>query len=179
MSEDKRFGSRTMTFESMNWKARYEEASVERDRLRDENESLNSKMNNTTNLPQKEFVKKIEDLTSQKENLTKENLQLLKVIKKLHRKAEDRKKNLKQLFELMTEKEKEIEHYKKNQLKNMALDQGTKGDDGSKNKNGERERRHDVLDSEIKRKEKELKQLENLISNRHREFEAINEVKVH
>jgi len=118
--------------------------------LSNENQRINELKGKTV---PKDLVKKVEDLSSQKENLSKENLQLLKVIKKLHRKAEDRKKNLKQLFELMTEKEKEIEQYKR-------------GKKAGPNVEAEKEKVIESLNLQIKQKETELKNLEETVSKK-------------
>jgi len=145
-------------------RARYEEVIAEKEKLKEENKILKAKY------APKDLVKKVDDLSSQKENLTKENLQLLKVVKKLHRKAEDRKKNLKQLFELMNEKEKEIEQYKNNIPKGNILDnprQEILKADAQINKN-EKEKKIKILDREIEKKEKELKKLEEVLENKNK-----------
>ena len=55
---------------------------------------------------------RLNDLAEDNERLSKENEKLGKTVQRLRKKADDRKKTLKQLFELMTEKEKELNVYK-------------------------------------------------------------------
>jgi len=52
------------------------------------------------------------DPTNDVEKLIRENEKLEKTVARLRKKADDRKKTLRQLFELMTEKEKELNVYK-------------------------------------------------------------------
>ena len=142
-------------------KSRYESVSLERDQLKKENTTLNGRLKASVDSSKYELTQRVEDLTVQKENLTKENLKLLKVVKKLHRKAEDRKKNLKQLFELMTEKEKELEQYKS----------GKTGVVDSANREAREEAvlKQQKLEKDIKKKEKELRKLEEDIAEKKKE----------
>jgi len=157
-SEETRVSHNNLNSELTNLKAKYREVSNERQRLNEENLILKGK-----NVP-KDLMKRVEDLSSQKENLSKENLQLLKVIKKLHRKAEDRKKNLKQLFELMTEKEKEIAQYKQNQGKTPA--------ESKSEETTQKEKILESLNSQIKQKETELQNLEETLAKKNQDLKS-------
>ena len=60
------------------------------------------------------LMEKLKEQTEKNEKLKKENSYMIKLTKKLELKASERKKTLKQLFELVTEKEKELNYYKGN-----------------------------------------------------------------
>jgi len=60
------------------------------------------------------LLEKVKDLDDKNNKFKKENSQLTKISKKLELKANERKKTLKQLFELVTEKDKELNFYKSN-----------------------------------------------------------------
>ena len=76
------------------------------------------------NIKSKELVKsllaKLKDLSNENLKILKENQNLTKVNKKLDTKASDRKKTLKQLYALLTEKDKELNFYKSNFLVGLS-----------------------------------------------------------
>jgi len=98
--------------------------------------------------------------TNEIEKLIQENEKLEKTVVKLRKKADDRKKTLRQLFELMTEKEKELNVYKwtmgsRNSEKYTQMIQGL-----IEQKQKELEGKYKKLKKKFAEKEEELAKLE-------------------
>ena len=87
---------------------------------RDKSSEKNKEESNSPGKPQQSkvlitnLIEKLKEQTEKCEKLKKENSYMIKLTKKLELKASERKKTLKQLFELVTEKEKELNFYKNN-----------------------------------------------------------------
>ena len=98
---------RSLRQEFSSLKMKFEKVNDEKARVLQENTLLKTKF-----LAQGNNSNKIKELQEQNESLVQDKLKLGRIIKKLEKKAEERKKNLKQLFELLTEREKELEKLK-------------------------------------------------------------------
>lgn len=96
----------SLEFELVLLQKRNEELGKERDRLKKELGNIKKQPTSIELLP------KIQELAEHNDRLAKDNATLVKVAKKLDQKVEERKKNLKKMFEVLTEKEKELNFYK-------------------------------------------------------------------
>ena len=75
-------------------KVKYEKLNGERNRLKEENASLTYKLK-SRGPTSSNLLEKFKEVSESHENVLKENSRLNKLAKKLEKKAEDRKKNLK------------------------------------------------------------------------------------
>lgn len=105
--------------ESIELKQKYHKILEERNNLWKENTELKERFSKG-----EESVSEEKALALLKENqeLKREFEKLVKVSQKLEQKAEERKKSLKQLFDILTEKEKELAAIKSGDLKEKAFE---------------------------------------------------------
>jgi len=99
---------KSLEFELLLLQKRCEELGKERDRLKKEIVDVKKQPNTTDLMP------KVTELSEHNDRLAKDNAKLVKLAKKLEQKAIERKSNLKKLFDLMEEKERELNYYKMN-----------------------------------------------------------------
>lgn len=108
---------------------------------------------------------KLNELTEDNERLFKENEKLGKTVVRLRKKADERKKTLKQLFELMTEKEKELNVYKWSAGAGINTKSMQAVEEIVSKKYKEMEKTCDKLQGKISQKEKDLVVLEAKVSD--------------
>jgi len=99
---------KSLEFEFLLLQKRCEELGKERDRLKKEVVDVKKQGSHADILP------KFMELSENNDRLAKDNAKLVKVAQKLEQKANERKNNLKKLFDLIAEKEKELKFYKEN-----------------------------------------------------------------
>ena len=104
----------SLKYEIISLKAKNERSNDEKSRFENEIKNINGENQSLSNqIQSKSFnfqslAQTIKDLNADNSTLNSEIVKLTKINKKLSLKAEERKNNLKQLFELVTEKEEEI-----------------------------------------------------------------------
>jgi chromosome segregation ATPase len=142
-------------------KAKLEKTSFEKAQMKEEFNNLVHKVKSKG--LQTNYVEKIKELSEQNENLTKENAKLTKNSKKLEQKADERKKNLKQLFELLEEKEKELGFYKTGPALGLT-NHAERLEDLIKEKSLELESQYQAVEQQLKEKSEELDKLTSFIT---------------
>lgn len=137
------------------FKVKYEQAQLEIKQLKDENSRLKLKSPSSGDL-----AVKFQELKHANAALVEENTKLANAARKFEKKSQERKKNLKQLFELLQEKDREITYYKNNA---MPLDsQDGRLDEHVRAKLIELETQYAALEQELQKKDNELAQMNNL-----------------
>ena len=154
---------KSLEFELLLLQKRCEELGKEREWLKKEIGDMKKKPNGGGG---GDLLQKVQELTEHNDRLAKDNTKLVKVAKKLEQKAEERKKNLKKLFELMAEKEKELGFYKNNYNKSTdASPQVVKKlEDSIQNTSNELLKRYEMIARSVQDKEQVLRNLEESIS---------------
>lgn len=102
----------------------------------------------------------LKEMSQDNERLHRENEKLAKAAARLKKKADDRKKTLRQLFELMTEKDKELNVYKWTMGAGAGQKQLQLIQDQINKKNRELQKYIEQLEKELTQKEKFMFQLE-------------------
>jgi len=97
---------KSLEFELLLLQKRCEELGKERDRLKKDVAEAKKQGVHA------DFFPKFMELSENNDKLARDNAKLVKVAKNLEQKAAERKNNLKKLFDLIAEKEKELKFYK-------------------------------------------------------------------
>ena len=154
---------KSLEFELLLLQKRCEELGKEREWLKKEVADMKKKPNGGDG---GDLLQKVQELTEHNDRLAKDNTKLVKVAKKLEQKAEERKKNLKKLFELMAEKEKELGFYKNNYNKSTDTSSQVvkKLEDSIQDTSNELLKRYEKIAKIVQEKEQVLQYLEESIS---------------
>jgi len=146
----------TLKKELFSFKIKYEQAQLEIKQLKEENGKLQMRSPKNTDI-----AVKYQELKAAHAALVEENKKLTTTAKKYEKKCQERKKNLKQLFELLQEKDKEINFYKKTAAPSDS--QTARMDEALKDRLTELETQYALLEQELQRKDRELAQMYNII----------------
>lgn len=101
-------GLKSVEFELILLQKRCEELDKERERMKDEVDHMKKQPIAS------ELIPKLQALNDHNEKLSKDNAKLVKVAKKLENKASERKETIRKLYDMISEKEREINLYKNN-----------------------------------------------------------------
>lgn len=151
---------KSLEFELLLLQKRCEELGKERDRLKKEIVDAKKQPSTTDLMP------KVQELSEHNDRLAKDNAKLVKLAKKLEQKAVERKSNLKKLFDLMEEKEKELNYYKLNNKETPKnLNQVSKQvEEFVNHKQNEMKKQYENLVKVLNEKEESLSYLEDFVS---------------
>jgi len=150
---------KSLEFELLLLQKRCEELGKERDRLKKEMVDV-KKQPNTTDL-----IPKVQELSEHNDRLAKDNAKLVKLAKKLEQKAIERKGNLKKLFDLMEEKERELKYYKANSANGAtAVNISKQVEQLVAQKQNEMKKQYEKLAKALNEKEESLSHLEDFVT---------------
>ena len=151
---------KSLEFELLLLQKRCEELGKERDRLKKEIVDVKKQPSTTDLMP------KVTELSEHNDRLAKDNAKLVKLAKKLEQKAIERKSNLKKLFDLMEEKERELNYYKMNNKETPTnLNQVSKQvEEFVTHKQNEMKKQYENLVKVLNEKEESLSYLEDFVT---------------
>lgn len=170
---------KSLEFEFLLLQKRCEELGKERDRLKKDLGEMKKHPVGGELLP------KVKELSEHNDKLAQDNAKLVKVAKNLEQKADERKKNLKKLFNLMAEKEKELNVYKSNynsanKTNNESFSQMSKKLEGLVNqRQNEMAQRCEELGEALEDRERALRHLEEVVVDLRNTVLSMQQIKEH
>ena len=153
-------GLKSAEFELILLQKRCEELDKERERMKDEVDHMKKQPLAS------ELIPKLHALNEHNEKLSKDNAKLVKVAKKLENKASERKETIRKLYEMVSEREREISLYKNGAVNNNnILPQFIKQiETNIYQVESEMIIKYEKLRKDLQVKEKEISNLEELVS---------------